>query len=149
MSLISQRKTIGPPKPASGQFLPPSFVSGGDRYSSVSRRQKSDSRKNSASIDKNDRVGSPLARYFEGAATVRQRAQARGDCGYRRLLALKQSEADSREVYWARHGLGDIERSRGRLDPILASYQAAQSSADRLAKAAEIQSLEIVHRLTL
>jgi hypothetical protein len=52
------------------------------------------------------------------------------------LLALKQSEPESREVYCARHGLGDIERSRGRLDPILASYRAAQSSADRLAKAA-------------
>jgi hypothetical protein len=34
-----------------------------------------------------------------------------------------------------RHGLGDIERCRGRLDPVLASYRAAQSSADRLAKA--------------
>jgi hypothetical protein len=51
------------------------------------------------------------------------------------LLALKQSEPESREVYWAWHGLGDIKRSRGRLDPILASYRAAQSSADRLAKA--------------
>src|SRR6516162_9018154 len=55
--------------------------------------------------------------------------------GYRRLLALKQAEPDSREAYWARLGLGDIERSRGRLDPALASYRAAHSSADRLAKA--------------
>jgi hypothetical protein len=55
---------------------------------------------------------------------------------YRRLLALKQSGPESREVYWARHRLGDIEQSRGRLDPALASYRAAQSSADRLAKAA-------------
>jgi hypothetical protein len=41
----------------------------------------------------------------------------------------KQSESESREVYWAGTGLA------GRLDPILASYRAAQSSADRLAKA--------------
>jgi hypothetical protein len=52
----------------SGQKQPPSFVPGGDGCSSVSGRQKSDFQKNSAAIDKNDRVGRPLVRYFEGAA---------------------------------------------------------------------------------
>jgi hypothetical protein len=51
-----------------GQFLPPSFVPGGDWCSSVSGRQKSDFQKNSASIDKNGRVGSSLVRYFGRAA---------------------------------------------------------------------------------
>jgi tetratricopeptide (TPR) repeat protein len=54
---------------------------------------------------------------------------------YRRLLALKQAESDSSEAYWARLGLGDIEQSRGRLDPALASYRAAQLRAERIAKA--------------
>jgi hypothetical protein len=49
----------------SGQKQPPSFVPGGDGCSSVSGRQKSDFQKNSAAIDKNDRVGGPLVRYFE------------------------------------------------------------------------------------
>jgi hypothetical protein len=37
----------------------------------VSGRQKPDFQRNSATIDKNDRVGSPLVRNFEGAALFR------------------------------------------------------------------------------
>jgi hypothetical protein len=44
-------------------------VPDGDKCSSVSWRQKSDFQKNSAAINKNDRVGGALARYFGVAAT--------------------------------------------------------------------------------
>ena len=59
---------------------------------------------------------------------------AAAECSYRQLLALKQAEPDSRDVYWARLGLGDIERARGRLGPALAGYRAAQASAQGMAK---------------
>jgi hypothetical protein len=52
-----------------GHFLPPSFVVGGGGCSSVSGRQKTRFSEKPASIDKNDRVGKPLVRYFEVAAT--------------------------------------------------------------------------------
>jgi hypothetical protein len=51
-----------------GQNPLPSFVLGSDGCSSVSGRQNPDFQKNSASIDKNDRVGSLLVGYFDGTA---------------------------------------------------------------------------------
>ena len=59
---------------------------------------------------------------------------AAAERSYRRLLALKESEPDSSEAYWARLGLGDIEGARGRLAPALAGYRAAQASAERITK---------------
>jgi hypothetical protein len=51
-----------------GQNEPPSLAPGGDGCSPVSGRQKPDLQRNSTAIHKNDRVGSPLVRYFEGTA---------------------------------------------------------------------------------
>jgi tetratricopeptide (TPR) repeat protein len=60
---------------------------------------------------------------------------AAAERSYRQLLTLKQAEPDSRDAYWARLGLGDIDLARGRLDPALAGYRAARASAERMAKA--------------
>jgi hypothetical protein len=48
----------------------PSLAPIGDRCSSVSGRQKSAFQKNSASIDKNGRVGSPPVRFEEAATSA-------------------------------------------------------------------------------
>ena len=53
---------------APGQNPRPSLALGGDGCSPVSGRHKPDFQRNSALIDKNDRVGSSLVRYFEGTA---------------------------------------------------------------------------------
>ena len=54
---------------------------------------------------------------------------------YRRLIELHAKTPDSREVYWARLGLGNIRKVRGDLTAAKAAYLQAQAVADRLAKA--------------
>jgi hypothetical protein len=46
----------------------------------------------------------------------------------------RQGTPDSEGAYWARLGLGDIDRDRGHLDPALAAYRAPEASAKRMAK---------------
>ena len=73
--------------------------------------------------------------FWDGWFQLEAGDLAASERSYRQLLTLKQAEPESREVYWARLGLGDIERTRGRLDPALAGYRAAQASAEGKTKA--------------
>jgi len=51
-----------------GQNEPPRLAPCGDRCSPMSGPRKRDLQRNSTAIHKNDRVASPLVRYFEGTA---------------------------------------------------------------------------------
>jgi tetratricopeptide (TPR) repeat protein len=73
--------------------------------------------------------------YWNGWFELEAGNLAAAERSYLQLLTLKQAEPDSRDAYWARLGLGDIELARGRLAPALAGYRAAQASAEGMAKA--------------
>jgi tetratricopeptide (TPR) repeat protein len=72
--------------------------------------------------------------FWDGWLELEAGNLAAAERSYRQLLTLKQAEPDSRDAYWARLGLGDIEYARGRLSPALAGYRAAQASAEGMAK---------------
>jgi tetratricopeptide (TPR) repeat protein len=73
--------------------------------------------------------------YWDGWFQLAARDLGAAERSYRQLLALRQTEPDSRDAFWARLGLGDIERARGRLSASLADYRAARASAEGVAKA--------------
>jgi tetratricopeptide (TPR) repeat protein len=54
---------------------------------------------------------------------------------YRRLVTLKADAPDSREIFWAWLGLGDIRVARGDLDAAMSNYRNAQTIAERATKA--------------
>ncbi len=54
---------------------------------------------------------------------------------FRRVLMLAKGDAQNFYLYWARLGLGDVEKARGSLANANSDYRQAGAIADRLAKA--------------
>jgi tetratricopeptide (TPR) repeat protein len=84
-----------------------------------------------ARLDPSDMLGMYLYGWFQLDAGQLDAAQA----AYARVIAAAKPGSDDRALFGAQLGMGNIQNQRGDLGAALATYQAAEAFADRLARA--------------
>jgi tetratricopeptide (TPR) repeat protein len=83
-----------------------------------------------ARLDPSDIDGMLQNGWFQEQAGQLDAAHA----AYARVILAAKPGADDKSLFWAKIGIGDIERQRGDLGAALATYREAKTIADRLAK---------------